>query len=381
MKKTATVILFLVVLSNYVFAQLRTVTADGNWEDPTRWSGGNIATVATDNVLMDNNRDITLNSPSNFTIGTFTAGNSCILAILNGASLTTGAFTVPNGLNLTVNGNLTINGNLDVTNNINITVTGTFTINGSVVVNNNSSFSVTSGAIAVSGNFTGGNNTAISLTTPGGMSVGGNLFVDNGSTLGGNGTLSVGGTCTGPICGDSQLPIELLYFKAVATLENVQLQWATASELNFDYFGIEKSYDAITFFQIGKVSGQGTSTTKHFYSFIDEKGTVGRAYYRLREVDFDGYEKTFNIAVADFTSQKKVSFFPNPVVDGQVNLELNFRPQSDLLISIVDLHGIILSEFKASQQSFSVPLSVSAGMYLLVVQGSDFRSVNKFLVK
>jgi hypothetical protein len=381
MKKTATLLLTLVLLSSCVFAQLRTVIADGNWEDPTRWAGGNIATVFTDDVLMNNNRDITLNSPSTFTIGTFTAGNSCILAILNGASLTTGAFTVPNGLNLTVNGNLTINGNLDVTNNINITVTGTFTINGNIVVNNNSSFSVTSGAIAVSGNFTGGNNTAISLTTPGGMSVGGNLFVDNGSTLGGNGILSVGGTCTGPICGDSQLPIELLYFKATATLENVQLQWATASELNFDYFGIEKSFDAITFFQIGKVDGHGTSTIKHNYSFIDEKATLGRAYYRLREVDFDGYEKTFSIAVADFTNTKKITLFPNPAMDGQVNLELNFRPQNDLLISIVDLRGIILSEFKANQQSFSVPLDLSAGTYFVMVQGSDFRSVNKLLVK
>ena len=68
-------------------------------------------------------------------------------------------------------------------------------------------------------------------------------------------------------------------------------------------------------------------------------------------------------------------------MDGQVNLELNFRPQNDLLISIVDLRGIILSEFKANQQSFSVPLDLSAGTYFVMVQGSDFRSVNKLLVK
>lgn len=51
MKKTNILFRSLVFLSNCAFTQLRTVTADGNWEDPTRWSGGNIATVFTDDVL------------------------------------------------------------------------------------------------------------------------------------------------------------------------------------------------------------------------------------------------------------------------------------------------------------------------------------------
>ena len=59
----------------------------------------------------------------------------------------------------------------------------------------------------------------------------------------------------------SPLPIELLSFDGKIKDGTSYLTWKTASEINNDYFEIEKSTDGINFESIGKVTGAGNSTS------------------------------------------------------------------------------------------------------------------------
>ena len=95
--------------------------------------------------------------------------------------------------------------------------------------------------------------------------------------------------CLGPpgACG-IVLPVEMLSFEGRSENRKVKLNWKTSSELNCDYFIIERSNDGKTFEQIGKVSGNGTTHTQENYAFTDEVPVHGQVnYYRLREYDFD----------------------------------------------------------------------------------------------
>ena len=375
------------LLACSVYGQTRTITGNGNWETSGNWSGGNIATVITDDVVMNNSTDITVNS--NPTVGNFTTGNSCALTISSGFTLTIGAigtpklFTTPNGLNLTVTGSLVINGDLDVSNNINVTVTGTFIVTGNIIVNNNSSFSVVGGNINVGGSFTGGNNTAISLTSPGGMSVAGNLTVGNGSTLSGNGILHVGGTCTGPICNDSQLPVELLFFNGLARESEIAFNWATASELNFDHFEIEKSVDGINFFVLHSIGGHGTSSMRHDYQSLDHNPIVGKNYYRLKSIDFDGYSEYFHTILVNFYSSKDFHVFPNPGDGNEVKIDLNFNPSEKATVSIFDSYGKLISTYSLTEKQAAITNSeqLKPGLYLAMVSSGDFSKSVRFVVK
>lgn len=84
------------------------------------------------------------------------------------------------------------------------------------------------------------------------------------------------------------LPVE--YISILFKNENgvVVGEWETASEINSDYFSVERSTDGINFTTIGNVFASGNSTWPVNYEFIDRSTTPGKLYYRLNQVDYDG---------------------------------------------------------------------------------------------
>jgi len=100
-------------------------------------------------------------------------------------------------------------------------------------------------------------------------------------------------------CSCSVLPVELLSFSGKQAGARTQLQWATTSEINNDYFTIERSINGNEFYPIGQVEGAGYSYSRLNYSFED-KNPLAENYYRLKQVDFNGelrYSKTISINV------------------------------------------------------------------------------------
>ena len=94
-----------------------------------------------------------------------------------------------------------------------------------------------------------------------------------------------GGACT------KVLPVDLIDFSASYSEGIVKLNWQTASELNNDYFSVERSADGKSWEAIGNVKGFGNSSIKHEYEFIDETTidiSDSHVYYRLKQVDYNG---------------------------------------------------------------------------------------------
>lgn len=107
------------------------------------------------------------------------------------------------------------------------------------------------------------------------------------------------------------LPIELLSFVASRHQNHVNLEWSTASELNNDYFVIEKSENGLNWYPIQKVDGAGNSSTQIDYHSWDDKPLIGTNYYRLKQVDFDQHFSYSNIEVVYFDSEVTLAY-PNP---------------------------------------------------------------------
>lgn len=86
------------------------------------------------------------------------------------------------------------------------------------------------------------------------------------------------------------LPVGLEYFIAQARDDDkVEMQWGTASEVNNNFFVIEKSTDGNYFEEAGKIEGAGNSSVHLNYFFIDENPFRSDiSYYRLKQVDYDG---------------------------------------------------------------------------------------------
>jgi hypothetical protein len=113
------------------------------------------------------------------------------------------------------------------------------------------------------------------------------------------------------------VPVEWLSFDVEKRNDQVNLLWSTASEVDNDYFEVQRSRDGRYFEKIGRVDGSGTRTDVTSYNFVDRSPGGGINYYRIKQVDFDGthdFSDVRTITVDDF-NLKTIAIFPNPTVD------------------------------------------------------------------
>jgi hypothetical protein len=92
-------------------------------------------------------------------------------------------------------------------------------------------------------------------------------------------------TITKPIV----LPITLLSFNALKQNNNVVMEWVTETEINNDFFTVERSTDSHEFFPIIKTKGASNSNTNKYYTETDYNIPQQKTlYYRLKQTDYDG---------------------------------------------------------------------------------------------
>ena len=181
------------------------------------------------------------------------------------------------------------------------------------------------------------------------------------------------------LCGENVvMPVQLIFFAIGAETDHVALNWATASEKDFDYFSIQRSYNGKDFSEIGRVTGKGTTQERQDYTFQDRFPSIGTSYYRLVSVDFDGYSKSFDVEVVTFDGPKSARIFPNPAVGTKPKLEFSFTPTEDLTITITDLTGIVKRQFVSNQSQME--LDLPGGTYLVKIASPDFHQVIRCVI-
>lgn len=182
-------------------------------------------------------------------------------------------------------------------------------------------------------------------------------------------------------CGIAALPIELLSFSAEVTNDdNVLLQWATASEINNDYFTIERTKDGIAFEEVLRKKGAGNSTVTKEYSAMDNNPWSGTSYYRLKQTDFDGAFTYSEIVPVNVNpGELAVQIFPNPS-DGKflVNVESG-SIGADAGIKIYNTLGEILFQSPVKERKTMIDVSriIREGIYFILINTGKETVVRK----
>ncbi len=91
-----------------------------------------------------------------------------------------------------------------------------------------------------------------------------------------------------PILYASMLPVEFASFYSKQELLSNRISWSTNRETENDYFELEKSKDGINFFTLNRIDGGGTTNKNIEYTSIDNS-PYDQTYYRIKQVDFDGF--------------------------------------------------------------------------------------------
>jgi hypothetical protein len=169
------------------------------------------------------------------------------------------------------------------------------------------------------------------------------------------------------------LPVEFTSVSGTCSSGNVLVTWQTASELNNDFFTVEKSTDGITFVPAGTVNGAGTSTQTHVYSFADPEKISATTYYSIQQTDFNGHSARSSVAVVDPCGDNSDHF--TVFAEGaDVNVIANVSSPGDYTVVIYDAQGRVVSSsvFHADEGAavYRVNGAVAAdGIYLVGVFG------------
>ncbi len=111
----------------------------------------------------------------------------------------------------------------------------------------------------------------------------------------------------------SILPIELMTFKPECLGKNGFIRWITASEINNNFFVLERSENGIDFQSIAQIQGAGNSSEILEYSYLDTQKPEGLVYYRLKQVDFNGVIHTYNpVPLSCKNESMALRVVPNP---------------------------------------------------------------------
>lgn len=186
------------------------------------------------------------------------------------------------------------------------------------------------------------------------------------------------------------LPVELLYFRAQSGMDEVVLNWATASELNNDYFTLERSRDGINFEAIGRIDGNGTIAERINYNFIDANPFLGLSYYRLSQTDYDGTTEVFPLISVLFDPGKSIfTISPNPLESQVFKLKATgFGVSEQAELNILDLKGnhieqkqIYTDQFGNIDAEVQLSKQLKKGTYILELISGDRKVSDKIVAQ
>ena len=165
------------------------------------------------------------------------------------------------------------------------------------------------------------------------------------------------------------LPVELSSFTSNVISRNVKLNWVTATETNNSGFEIYRKSEQTDWMKIGFVSGSGTVNTPKSYSYNDDGLSTGKYSYELKQIDFNGNFRIFNLSgITEIGVPKKFEVsqnYPNPF-NPVTKIDYNLPLDSKVMIKIYDITG---KEIKTL-----VNATEKAGYHTINFNGNDFSS-------
>ncbi|TND08047.1 MAG: hypothetical protein FD123_2601 [Bacteroidetes bacterium] len=144
------------------------------------------------------------------------------------------------------------------------------------------------------------------------------------------------------------LPVEFLSFTGKNEGDYNRLEWVTATEVNNDYFDVERSVNGSPYQRIGQKDGGNNSSSALYYTFDDLHPEEGINYYRLKQVDFNGaYAYSNTISIAKHSEGMFLeNVRPNPT-NGDVLFDFVSEKAVTIHILITDMLGrVVVDELR-----------------------------------
>lgn len=184
------------------------------------------------------------------------------------------------------------------------------------------------------------------------------------------------------------LPIELIEFYGREIDKKVKLIWSTATEVNNEYFTILKSYNGVTYKEIGSIGGAGNSNSVQEYSFWDEEILEKTTYYQLKQTDFDGKVSYSDVIVVSPNEDIPINKLTIRY-RGEDNIDISFLGNSNEEYSF-EIYSItgqkvfsdkVTSDYSAWGHYQFNTSTIDNGIYSLVIRSNNSIISEKIVVQ
>ncbi|MFN8283960.1 MAG: M64 family metallopeptidase [Chitinophagales bacterium] len=182
----------------------------------------------------------------------------------------------------------------------------------------------------------------------------------------------------------SFLPVELTEFSGKTENDINILSWVTASELNNDYFEVQRSSDAEEWTAIGTVKGHGTCRVANSYELNDDQPNNGINYYRLKQVDFDGkfnysHVIALNNTVTQETEVKNIIIYPNPArSEIWLKTDMDIAENKEVKIQLLNYLGEKIYDTSLNENLQKINLSdYLSGLYFLQIGHKTYKIIKE----
>lgn len=173
------------------------------------------------------------------------------------------------------------------------------------------------------------------------------------------------------------LPISLLDFQCKLNNLQVDIFWETATEINNDFFTVERAADGINFSPILTKKGAGNSNEVLMYSDIDQNPLPNISYYRLKQTDFDGkysYSNVVSIINKNLENSFDFVIYPNPA-EYELFISINSERNELRTCKIFDTYGKLVwienIQTGTGKNKFAIDLDkLSQGFYSIQISSS-----------
>ncbi|MBI3519937.1 MAG: T9SS type A sorting domain-containing protein [Bacteroidetes bacterium] len=218
-----------------------------------------------------------------------------------------------------------------------------------------------------------------------------NASIADSYTLTGPGTIIVSGkadradeiitysvSATSCSCLTTLLPIELISFSASLQGKSIKLSWETSSEINNDYFVIERSINALDWEAVSVIKSLGNSMVSKNYSVYDSSPLEGVSYYRLKQVDLNGRFSHSKIESVSLDSPMDFNIYPNPNESGLLKISGNSGSGFDILLT--DVFGGEVYKAHSTDNMTDLDLTpFSKGIYVIHITSNERRFSKKIV--
>jgi len=184
------------------------------------------------------------------------------------------------------------------------------------------------------------------------------------------------------------LPIELARFVGQCDNGSVLITWTTFSEIDNDFFTLERSRNGIDWEIVDVIEGAGNSNVPITYMVNDNQSFSGTSYYRLKDTDLYGKEDYSQvIAVTCGSSATDFDLINAYEVDNSdLVVEFTAKEFESFEVVLFDISGRIVFDHRGIAQNghnkLRLPVQgVAKGIYIVDLHNDTKRFSRKVLLK